>query len=424
MTQDAVANPWAAKARALDRYRWLLLRERHGLAGSALRFAREALSDWWFGVRANSRLAKAGPVEPCDFLLLQSSPKVIKLQRKKLLIEALRARGHRLIETALREPRVLLRERQLSRPPFRVPTRYFGIAAHAQWLVEHYQPRVLLNDRNGSLYSPFLRLALNARQSVLVHLAHATTGEGSRRLGMNDYDYYFLFGQSSLDALQARELRFGTSTAVLAGSHMIDRTYDLPPADSSLRTLLILGVGPDKEKEPGYQATYQLLKTWAAQHSEFRILVKAHPRSQAPFWAQAATELTHLEVLPKECSLASALERAFLVVNIMSNAVIEAALACRPILYVNLSGDRDIFEQERFFGPCLTSVVAVQARSVELLGNLQLGMKQAAQFAEFHLCQGSRGLEVNVDLLERLLKGIACPGISLPATSFASSSRP
>ena len=54
MTQDAVANPWAAKARALDRYRWLLLRERHGLAGSALRFVREALSDWWFGVRAKS----------------------------------------------------------------------------------------------------------------------------------------------------------------------------------------------------------------------------------------------------------------------------------------------------------------------------------------------------------------------------------
>ena len=103
--QDAVANPWAAKARALDRYRWLLLRERHGLLGSALRFAREALGDWWFGVRAKSRLAESVTAEPCDFLLLQSAPKVIAFQRKKLLIEGLRSRGDNLVETALQEPR-------------------------------------------------------------------------------------------------------------------------------------------------------------------------------------------------------------------------------------------------------------------------------------------------------------------------------
>lgn len=253
--QDAVANPWAAKARALDRYRWLQLRERHGLLGSALRFAREALGDWWFGVRAKRRLGSSIATEPCDFLMLQSAPKVIAFQRKKLLIEGLRGRGHSLVETALQAPKTILRKRLLKSPPHAVPTRYFGIAAYAEWLAEHHQPRILLNDRNGSLYAPFLRLALNARGSLLVHLAHATTVESSRRLGMNDYDYYFLFGQSSLEALQARALRFGSSTAVPAGSHMIDSTYDLPPADPSLRTLLILGVGPDKEKEAGYQAT-------------------------------------------------------------------------------------------------------------------------------------------------------------------------
>jgi hypothetical protein len=409
MTQDAVANPWAAKARALDRYRWLLLRERHGLVGSALRFAREALSDWWFGVRAKSRLAKAGPVEPCDFLLLQSSPKVIKLQRKKLLIEALRARGHRLIETALREPRVLLRERQLSRPPFRVPTRYFGIAAHAQWLVEHYQPRVLLNDRNGSLYSPFLRLALNARQSVLVHLAHATTGEGSRRLGMNDYDYYFLFGQSSLDALQARALRFGTSTAVLAGSHMIDKAFDLPPADPARRVMLVLGVGPDKEKEAGYQRTYALLRDWAARNPDYQMLIKAHPRSQVPFWQEAAGVLDNVSVLPRESSLAQALEQASVVINIMSNAVIEAGLAARPVISVNLSEDADIFCQRTFFGDVLRGVDELSRRLDALEKDYASAVVQSRDFGHFHLAHGSSGLEINLQILEQLLRREGLP---------------
>jgi hypothetical protein len=416
MTQDAVANPWAAKARALDRYRWLLLRERHGLLGSALRFAREALGDWWFGVRARGRLAESVPAEPCDFLLLQSAPKVIKFQRKKLLIEGLRGRGHKLVETALQEPKTILRERLLKRPPHSVPARYFGIAAYAEWLVAHHQPRVLLNDRNGSLYAPFLRLALNARQRVLVHLAHATTVEGSRRLGMNDYDYYFLFGQSSLEALQARELRFGTSTAVLAGSHMIDQAFDLPPADPERRVLLVLGVGPDKEKESGYQTTYALLSDWAAAHPEYRVLVKAHPRSQAPFWHHASVRLPQIEVLPAECGLAEALGKASVVINIMSNAVIEAALARRPILYVNAGEDEDIFAQERFLGHRVSSVDELAVRMDEVASSYADCIERSSEFARYHLAQGCDGLAHCMKLLDRLLQGSIPDGMALPAS--------
>jgi hypothetical protein len=402
--EDAVANPWTAKARALDRYRWLLLRERHGLLGSALRFAREALGDWWFGLRAKFRLASAVVAAPCDFLLLQSAPKVIAFQRKKLLIEGLRERGHHLVETALQEPKTILRQRLLKRPPYAVPTRYFGIAAYAEWLVEQHQPRILLNDRNGSLYAPFLRLALNGRGSLLVHLAHATTVEGSRRLGMNDYDYYFLFGRSSLEALQARKLRFGSSTAVLAGSHMIDSAYDLPMADPSLRTLLVLGVGPDKEKEAGYQATYALLRDWAAAHPDYRVLVKAHPRSQVPFWQQAASQLANLQVLPKACSLAEALAQASLVVNIMSNAVIEAALARRPVLYVNASGEVDIFGQEPFFGAALTAEVALDMRLRSIEQDYSAAVAASESFACFHLAGGFQGLHRSVDILESFVR--------------------
>lgn len=402
-------NPWRAKARALDRYRWRLLRERHGLLGSALRFAREACEDWWFGVRARRRLSGASATQGCDFLLLQSMPKVIPLQRKKLLKDALVSRGYVLVETALQEPRTILRERMLKRPAYPLPSRYFAMAAHAEWLVEHYQPRILLNDRNGSLFAPFLRLALNARQGLLVHLAHATTVEGSRRLGMNDYDYYFLFGQSSLEALQARELRFGSSQAVLAGSHMIDQTYDLLPAEPARRTLLILGVGPDKEKQPGYQATYSLLRDWAAQHPEYQVQVKAHPRSRVPFWQEAAELLDNVLVLPRECGLAEALKGASVVVNIMSNAVIEAALARRPVIYVNASGERDIFSQERFFGPCVTTPGALQARIASVESAYELALQQGQAFAEYHLTHGCAGLARNLEALTALLDRQALP---------------
>ncbi|GLK90513.1 capsule biosynthesis protein [Pseudomonas turukhanskensis] len=400
---------WAERAQALDRYRWRLLRERYGVLGSAVRFAREAWADLRFGLRARRCLASQVVAEPCDFLLLQSAPKVIAFARKKLFIQALRERGHHLLETALQAPPVVCRERMLQQPPQSVPLRYFGYAAYAQWLVSHHQPGVLLNDRNGSLYSPFLRLAMQARGRPLVHLAHASTVERSRRLGMNDYDFYLLFGRSSLEALQARTLRFGDSTAVLAGSHMIDGAYDLAPADGQQQRLLVLGVGPDKEKEAGYQRTYDLLRDWAAANADWQVLIKRHPRSQGNYWQAAAGQLANVQLLAAECTLAEALEQASVVVNIMSNAVIEAGLAGRPVLYVNLSGDQDIFAQERFFGPRIHTLASLQNGIAAIAADYPAHVTAARAFALFHLSHGSHGLMQNVRVLECLLHGQPLP---------------
>lgn len=400
-----VNNAWLHKAKALDRYRWLLLRERHGRFGSAVRFGRDALEDLLFGLFARFRFAREIKGEPCDFLLVQSAFKVIKFQRKKLLMERLRARGHNLRETALQSTKTILHQYQLKRPPQRVPLRYLGYAAHAEWLVEHHQPRILLNDRNGSLYSPFLRLALNRRNCLLVHLAHATTVEASQRLGMNDYDYYFLFGQSSLEALQARTLRFGSSKAVLSGSHMIDRRFDMPPASPESRVLLILGVGPDKEKEAEYLRVYEILRGWAARHPEFEVLVKAHPRSEVPFWRDSAARISNLHVLPGDCGLAEALERSSIVVNIMSNAVIEAALARRALVFVSPRGKTDIFCQEQFLGERVTEEHGLEQCLGELLSDYPASLARAEQFVTYHLAHGAEGLEFTIESLERLLAG-------------------
>lgn len=403
-------NPWTTKAAALDRYRWNVLRQRHGFIGSILSFSRDALVDFGFGLMAKMRLATSVDIEPCDILLLQSAPRIIPLRRKKLLIESLQERGHRLTETALPERREIFAKRLVACPPCATPLRYFGYAAHAAWIVEHYQPRILLNDRNGSLYSPFLRLSLHRRDGTLVHLAHATTVESSRRLGMNDYDYYLLFGQSSLDALKARALRFGTSTVLLTGSHMIDQNFDLPPPDVDCRTILVLGVGPDKERESGYQRTYELIRDWARELPHYRILVKRHPRSSVPFWADAERVLGNVAVLPADCTLAQALSKASVVVNIMSNAVIEAGLVGRPVIYCNLSGDREIFGQERFFGPAITNRPDFHSRLVEIERDYSARVKNAKDFACFHLAHGSHGLERTLQTIDGLLTGSALPG--------------
>ena len=399
------AGCWAQKARELDRYRWKLLRERHGRCGSLLRLVRDVLVDVAVGIRAKACLSASVVAAPCEVLLLHSAPKSMALQRKNILIEGLRKRGHHLTEAALRSPSDACAQRMLLAPPQSVPLRYLVYAAHAQWLVTTYSPKVLINERNGSLHAPFLRLALAARGARLLQLAHATTLESSRRLGMNDYDYYGVFGHSSLVALQERTLRFGESTVVLIGSYLADETYDLPVADPALHTLLILGVGPDREKEPGYQRTYQLLRDWAEQHPHYRVLFKRHPRSKAQFWSDAAAQLANIDLLDSKCSLADALAQASVVVNIMSNAGIEAGLAGRPVIHVNAGGDVDIFSHSLFFGPQVRDEHEFSRQLQALEQDYPGHVAQARRFADYHLVYGSQGLAKTIQLVDNLLRG-------------------
>jgi hypothetical protein len=396
---------WARKARELDRYRWKLLRERHGRLGSLLRLVRDVLVDVTIGLRAKACLKHSTDAVPCEVLLLHSAPKSMALQRKNILIDALRKRGHQLTEAALRSPADACAQRMLAPPPQSVPLRYLVYAAHAQWLVMTYQPKVLINERNGSLHAPFLRLALAARGARLLHLAHATTLESSRRLGMNDYDYYGVFGRSSLEALQERTLRFGESTVVLVGSYLADETYDLPVADPAIRTLLVLGVGPDREKETGYQDTYQLLRDWAGRNPDYRVLFKRHPRSKAQFWRDAATRFANIELLDVQCSLAQALAKASVVINIMSNAGIEAGLAGRPVIHVNAGRDVDIFSHALFFGPQVRDEQAFSQQLQALERDYSRCVAKARGFADYHLVHGSRGLAKTVELVDDLLHG-------------------
>jgi hypothetical protein len=396
---------WARKARELDRYRWKMLRERHGRLGSLLRLVRDVLVDVAIGLRAKACLKHSTEALPCEVLLLHSAPKSMALQRKNILIDALRKRGHQLTEAALRSPADACAQRMLAPPPQSVPLRYLVYAAHAQWLVMTYQPKVLINERNGSLHAPFLRLALAARGARLLHLAHATTLESSRRLGMNDYDYYGVFGRSSLEALQERTLRFGESTVVLVGSYLADETYDLPVADPAVRTLLVLGVGPDREKEAGYQDTYRLLRDWAGRNPDYRVLFKRHPRSKAQFWREAATRFANIELLDVQCSLAQALAQASVVINIMSNAGIEAGLAGRPVIHVNAGSDVDIFSHALFFGPQVRDEQAFSQQLHALERDYPQCVAKARGFADYHLVHGSRGLAKTVELVDDLLRG-------------------
>ncbi|MDR0279427.1 MAG: hypothetical protein LBJ37_16235 [Paucimonas sp.] len=415
LTTTEIRHPWKTRARQLDAYRWALLRERHGLIGSTVRVVRDGLLDLILGLAA--RLRAGTPVNsPAErILVLHGSPRLLAQRRKRGLVESLRRLGHQVVEAAIEPLRVAVRRNYLYRPAAQVPLRYYAHAAYAEWLARQHNPRLVLNERHGSLVIPFLRLALNAQGKSLAQLSHATSVDDSRRLSMTDYDYYFLFGQSSLDALRRRALRFGTTQTILTGSYLIDQQYALPAANNELR-ILVLGVGPDREARAGYQRTYAMIREWAARHPQVPVTFKAHPRSRMAFWREAAASHPNIHLEMPDASLACALQRNSVVLNIMSNAALEASLANRPVVYVNTSDEPDLLEQARFFGACVTDLDMLQARLDWLSCNYQEAVRNARAFAEYHLAHGVHGQHKTAETIDRLVRRQPIPAIELAGT--------
>lgn len=403
------------RTRQLDAYRWALLREKHGVLGSLLRTLRDTAADLALGIGARARAGKAADNGAERILVLHGSPKLLAQRRKNGLIQALRQRGHEVVEEAIEPLGTAVRHRRLYRPEVRVPLRYYAHAAYAEWLARHHNPGLVLNERHGSLVIPFLRLSLNGQGRHLAQLSHATSVDHSRRLSMTDYDYYLLFGQSSLEALQRRTLRFGSTRAVLAGSYLIDRQYDMPAPRSDLR-VLVLGVGPDKEARPGYQRTYALICQWAARHPQVPVTFKAHPRSRMEFWKNAAAAQPNIHLAAPDTSLAEALAQSSVVLSIMSNAALEASLANRAVIYINASGEADVLEQARFFGACVSDLETLEERLAWLPRHYQQALCSTRAFAEYHLAHGLEGQSRTAEVIDCLVQRQPLPATELTGT--------
>lgn len=389
------------RIQALDSFRKKELKQHYSGIKYFYRLTVNALSDYSLSILTLVFSSSKPAVSKNDFLLLQSSEKVIGLNRKHQLKKKLCDKNYKLAETHLSTPSEVLRKKRYAKPLLKVPLKYYLYAAHAEWLISQYNPKIILNDRNGSIYALFLKERIHLNGGFLVHLAHATTLENSRRLSMNEYDYYFLFGQSSYEALLKRKTLFGNSKIVLTGSHMIDQSFAIEPPDIHKKTILLLGSGPDREKSPGYKEGYKLFFDWAISKPEYTFLIKLHPRSKGEFWKSPPQNLT---ILKHSTSLASALDQASVAVTIETNSVLEAALCSRPIINISSPSKEDLFDLEPFFGSPAQTLVELERKLEYIEENFKENIEISSSFSQLHLANGLNGLNVTTNKLSEILK--------------------
>lgn len=374
---------------------------RHGRP--RLTFSRTVLKplrEWCYALAAWLGTRRQVDPQRCDVLLLHYSATSQKRGYRHALVQALRDRGLLVDETAIHKSSRIVRERLWLAPGWDFIHRYYFHAAYARWVVARHSPTVILTDKNGSVLAPFLREALQPH-GALVHVAHSIPTDNYRKFSMNDYDYYFVFGQSSVERLQRRVPLFGSSRLLVTGSYAAKQRVPLP---ARADTVLILGSGPTLEKTPALQAIYRQITETVKALPELRFVVKPHPRSDGAAWQAALHSLPNLSVASADTDIDAVLADAFVALGGFTNAAIDCALQERPYILLDPHDTDPQLDIQRMTRPCQTAA-QLREEILAVANDWPTYRQRAAAFADYHIAHGFRGPEVIADAVYGLVHG-------------------
>jgi len=384
----------------LDKYiRWLDS-ERRGKLSALARTLRMSSQGLFFkALGKNSQL-----IDSCatDILLVQPSKKSQELGRKNHLIEKIKESGLTIKEIVLKKNNEYARS-YFSPPEEGVPLRYYAIAGYAKYLVEKYKPRVVLTERYDETFSYFIRKYLDGT-GALVHIAHSIPTEDSKLFSFNYCDYYLLFGASSIEKMIKKNVRFGTSKACAVGSYLVSADFFLSPSAPN-NQILILSMGDWPRFNRLVEEHYSLLLEWISSRQDLNFIVKKHPNKTTSFWDQNSGLFSNLKVLPQSIGMKEALNGVSVVVNMHSNASIDAALLNRPIIPSDPLPYDDEFEVEKyFFNNCL-NVQDLNNAYADICANYSYYLLQAQKFTRRHIENGCRSVDSLVNILKSISDG-------------------
>jgi len=303
---------------------------------------------------------------------------------------------------------------------FAVLPELFRTAAYARALIEVHRPTVVVTLENSLLLSPFLRSQLPGR-ACYVNLAHAVV---PNEIGhsMTDYDYFFVFGESSLHHLRRNPVRIGTTRVVLTGSPYVEATQvgmrRRPPREIR-RVLYASSWLTPALREMQIQCTKTVL-TWANNRPDVALTIKLHPLEDPGLLRSLVAAVGNVTILDQKTDLFTALENADVLLHQSSCSSVEAALLGIPSLVIRndnapdpgARARREYLEEERFWGPAVFTPGDLNGAYERVSQNYDAYVSQAQRYADHHHAPGG-----GVENIARQLAAL-CAGKSLEGEEY------
>jgi hypothetical protein len=334
-------------------------------------------------------LSPTGEKKSCDVLVHGSCR--ADIDGSLSVWEHLKKKGLRVSFFYLRNKLDWVRCALKAKPERGIPSRHYLDYHFARYLADNWKPAVLCTFHSYDVLPTFLRHFMKA-YGKSVYMPHAIIPDTYLYTSL-DYDYYFVFGKTSAENLKRQKVLYGSTRLVRTGSPRITPAYELPEATPD-RTVLFFSNWMIGRSE-AFARDFEIVRNWAAQHPEYRLLVKLHPLEDPSYVSHALSGLANAEILDQGISMPEAVSRASLVATAWSVASLEAALMKRPVVIANSrkydpdaedipSSDKFLYF-EKFFEPRANNADELMLRIESTLQNYPHYVKQAEAFARYHL---------------------------------------
>lgn len=333
------------------------------------------------------------------------------IQSSASIWEILKKSGVKLHITYLRRKTDYLRYAARVKPLPSAPSVMFLYACFARYIVQKWRPRVVCLYASYDTLPSLLRREMNGIGKT-VYMAHAVIPTTYLFTSI-DYDYYFLFGESSLMNLQRQRVLMGETRVVKTGSTRVRADDVLEPGRPS-DVFLYFSNWLVGEKED-YTADFEIVYRWAENHPENKLLIKLHPIEENGYVINRCRNLSNTEVLPANITVKDAISRACLIISSFSSAMVEAAMMNRPCVVVNSrpfdpdSEDVKISDKllylERFFMPRATTGAELEDRIRQTLDNYDHAVEQCRHFVRFHFEHTTGSAEFIAQKITEILNG-------------------
>ena len=329
-------------------------------------------------------------------------------ESEKLLHFVKSLRNRNIVVKTLVLPKLsqILKKRWLKKPIYKIPFfSYLRVYSYySTYIIDYFRPKVLITLADTLLYSPFLKNEIRGK-GTYANISHSVTGS-NRAFSMVDFDYMFIFGESSLKNLQKNNLLFGSSAIIKTGSPYFNyietklRRINLRNKILYLSQYEPSGV-PDNKN--AIQISKKLIYEFAKSNPNEEVLIKLHPLEGETSWDKYS--LPNISVLNPKVNWESIVNKVNIAITCFSNASLEVSSYSVPVIMLCPYNIKDEYLYiEKYFNKRVISVPELEDRISEVRNNYDSYIDSCLRYVNFHI-EHRNGIEKISELILKLVAG-------------------
>lgn len=317
------------------------------------------------------------------------------------VIRRLRGEGYTVKLDLYNQNRDRVRALSFGYVPWNIPcylARDYSVASY----ISYFSPKVVVFIDNIDFKSTILRHRYKIKTVNIAHGVRINDWDHS----YIDFDYYFVFGQSSVNHMKKNENLFGNTRAVITGSYYVDHIPRVKfEKEKNIKlTILFLSQWLHPRVKEDLNFTRLILLSYAQLNPLIKIIIKLHPLEVGGKWKQV-TAMQNVEVLKDSVSLEKAIEMSDISVSSWSNAMVVATWMGCPIISIDrTSYARNNLDLDEYFP--LVSNVEDFSKAVDMINNNQKRYENKCRvFSKYHFSDIDSGSPKIAEYLSKIIQG-------------------